>query len=139
MCNDEITDYGRQVIFLSQSHSVCHMVYNHLGAFERCQTIMIFRADAFIFHEALRIFRLADIVIHGTRTHEKHIRIDTARCRIGQVHHLERMLESSRGFLCQYSEQLIVRIRQVLETCVGNQAEYLLHQENERIPCHRQH
>ena len=115
------------------------MPYDHLRTFLGGKAVVELGAYTFILDKALRVYCLSDVVIHCPGAYQENIGFDASGGGVSEVHDLERMLECSRRLLRQYPQQLVVRVAQFLQAGIGNQAENLLHQIDERISGNRKH
>ena len=78
-------------------------------------------------------------MVQRTDTHQHGIGSNPFSSMFGQIGHLQRMLESTRGLFLQVLEQLVVGIRQIPEAGIGDKTEDLFKQEDERQQYDHQH
>ena len=92
-----------------------------------------------VFHKAQRIGHFANIVVQRRRPEQRHIGVGGTSYGVYQVHHLQGVLEGSRGFLGQLLQERIAGVGHLYQARAGNQVEDFLEQVNERIQGHGGH
>ncbi len=132
VARDKVDDDLGQVLLAPQLDALLDVGRDHERAHRRLDLLVRVLARLLVLDEVLGLEHLPDVVVERPDARPERVRADGVGRGLGQVGHLERVVERARRLHRELLEQRPVGVRELQQRHVGRHAEHPLHPPQDR-------